>query len=285
MIIAENWKKPLAIAGGCVAVVALGIGLWVLESYLRTAWQVPMGPLVLEDVPAWVDQSPPLCEKIKTVAGGEFFPLQEHVAEALVANLSALAWMADVQVRITPSDVRVRAYWRKPVAMLEMGAVKFYVDQDLVVLDYVDLPHLGIKRVTGVQWPHVPSPGEVLDGNDLKEAIDILVLLECMDIRTAPARPLLAEIESIDVGNYQGRRNAKDPHVVLFARDRTQVFWGAEIGTWGKYLEAKDEEKLASLYSYYKVNGTLMGKVQYIELRPPQHEVPSPMDQYPQAGR
>jgi hypothetical protein len=240
--------------------------------------------LALEEVPAWVDQSPPLQDKIIAAAGGAYLPLQEDVAKALAANLSAVAWVDNVQVRVTPTDVRIRAHWRRPVALVDMATVRFYVDDDLVVRDYVDLPHLAIKRVTGVQWPRVPLLGEVLDGNDLKEAIDILALLECMDIRTTPVRPLLSEIESIDVSNFQGRRNARGPHLVLFAKDGTQVVWGAEIGTWGTHLEARDEEKLARLYSYYKEWGTLMGSVQYIELRAPQYDVPSPIDQYPPAG-
>jgi hypothetical protein len=246
--------------------------------------QAGMGPLALEDPPAWVEESLPLQDKIIAAAGSAYLPLQEDVAKALSANLSAVVWLADVQVHVTPTDVRIRAYWRRPVAMLEMGTVRFYVDQDLVVLDYVDMPHLGIKRVTGVQWPQVPYLGEVLDGNDLREAIDILALLEWMDIRTTPGRPLLSEIEGIDVSNFQGRKSTKDPHVVLFAKDGTHVIWGAEIGTWAKHLEARDEEKLGRLYSYYKECGTLMGLVKYIDLRAPQYEVPSPIDQYPPTG-
>jgi hypothetical protein len=166
-----------------------------------------------------------------------------------------------------------------------MGSVKFYVDQDLVALDYVDLPHLGLKRVTGVKWPAVPQLGEVIDANDLKEAINVLSLIESMDVRTTPAKPLLSEIEGIDVSNYQGRRSEKGPHVVLFARDGTQVIWGAEIGTWGRHMEATDEQKLARLFSYYKEMGRLVGDSKYIDLRAPLREVTTPIDQYPATGR
>jgi hypothetical protein len=285
MTIAEDWKRPLIIAVACTTIMAAAIGLWLLERYLRKAWSVPMGPLVLEDVPAWVDQSPALCDKIRAAAGSDYFPLQEHVAQALAARLNALAWMADVQVETTPSDVRIRAYWRKPVVLVDMGTAKFYVDDYLVVLDYLDLPHMGIKRVTGVQWPQVPSAGEVMDPNDLKEGINILALVESMDVRTTPAKPLLSEIDGIDVSNYQGRHSDKAPHVVLFTKDGTQVIWGAEIGAWGKHMEARDEEKLASLFSYYKTWGTLMGQVKYIDLRAPHLDVTSPIDQYQSTGR
>jgi hypothetical protein len=286
--IADNWKRPLIIAVACTTVMAAALGLWLLERYLRKAWSVPMGPLVLEDVPGWVDRSTPLCDKIRAAAGGDYFPLQEHVAQALASRLDGLAWMADVQVEITPSDVRVRAYWRRPVALVDMGSVRFYVDQDLVVLDYVDLPHLGLKRVTGVRWPHAPQLSEVMDANDLKEAINVLSLIESMDVRATPAKPLLSEIEGIDVSNYQGRRGEKGPHVVLSAKDGTQVVWGAEIGTWGRHMEATDEQKLARLFSFYKEaegQPTLMGRVKYIDLRAPLREVTTPIDQYPATGR
>jgi len=244
-----------------------------------------MGPLVLEDIPVWVDQSPLLHEKITTAVGGATFPLEEDVASGLAAGLSGLVWLEDVQVRVTPEDVRIRGLWRRPAALLAVGSEKFYVDQDRVVLDYVDLPYLGVKWVFGVQLPKVPLPGEVLDRGDLQEAIDLLALLEYMDIRSTPAKPLLAEIEGVDVDNYQGRRNPHKPHVVLVAKDGTQVIWGAEIGAYGRYVEAKEEEKLAGLYSYYKECGTLMGLVKYIDLRALQSEVPSPIDLVPATGR
>jgi hypothetical protein len=285
---AEHWKRPLIIAVACTTFMAAALGLWLLERYLRIAWSVPMGPLVLEDVPGWVDQSTPLCDKIRAAAGGDYFPLQEHVAQALASRLDALAWMADVQVSITPADVRVRAYWRRPLALVEMDGAKFYVDQDLVVLDYLDLPHLGLKRVTGVKWSHIPAPSEVMDANDLKEALNVLGLIESMDVRTTPAKPLLSEIEGIDVSNYQGRRSGKSPHVVLSAKDGTQVVWGAEIGTWGRHMEATDEQKLARLFSFYKEaegQPTLMGRVKYIDLCPPLREITTPIDQYPATGR
>lgn len=284
MTIAEKWKSPLRIAGVAAAVVVVGVGFLLAERSLRTSGSVAMGPLVLEDVPVWVDQSPLLHEKITTAVGGVTFPLEESVASGLAASLRDLVWLEDVQVRVTPEDVRIRALWRRPVALLVIGTERFYVDRDRVVLDYADLPYLSVKRVFGVLWPQAPLPGEVLDGDDLKEAIDLLALLEYMDIRSTPTKPLLAEIEGVDVGNFQGRRNSKGPHLVLVAKDGTQVIWGAEIGAWGRYLEARDEEKLAGLYSYYKECGTLMGLVKYIDLRALQSDVPSPIDLVPATG-
>ena len=78
-----------------------------------------------------------------------------------------------------------------------------------------------------------------------------------MDAQIQPEKPLLAEIQTIDVSNFNGRRNASQPHIVLYAKDGTEIKWGARIGQWHKNLEAKDEEKLAMLYNTFKELGTI----------------------------
>jgi len=47
-------------------------------------------------------------------------------------------------------------------------------------------------------------------------------------------------------------------------------------------MEAKDEEKLAKLYTHYQEFGSLgaEGKVKYINLRSPQDRVYQPIDKY-----
>ena len=125
----------------------------------------------------------------------------------------------------------------------------------------------------------LPPPGEVLQHEDLAAAVAILERLDRMDRITCPKKPLLFEIESIDVSNFNGRHSDKFPHIVLFSRDNTQIIWGAELDNWHRHLEASDEEKLAKLYSFYKENKTLSGKVQIINLRDPQ-EVIQPIDKY-----
>jgi len=52
------------------------------------------------------------------------------------------------------------------------------------------------------------------------------------------------------------------------------------MGKWQQHLELSDEEKLASLYSYYKDYGTLSGGVKFINLRDPRDNIPLPIDKY-----
>jgi len=101
-----------------------------------------------------------------------------------------------------------------------------------------------------------------------------------MDRALVPDKPLLYEIDRINVSNFNGRQNKHRPHIVLYSRDNTEIMWGAEVGQWQRHLESTDEQKLAKLYSYYKEFGTLSGGVKYINLRDPRDKIPLPIDKY-----
>jgi hypothetical protein len=91
---------------------------------------------------------------------------------------------------------------------------------------------------------------------------------------------LLEQIESINVANYKGRRNAREPHIILRSKDDAQIIYGAQVGEWGRYMEATDEQKLAKLYTHFRDHGSLSagGKLKYINLRNPQDRVYLPID-------
>jgi hypothetical protein len=80
--------------------------------------------------------------------------------------------------------------------------------------------------------------------------------------------------------NYNGRKNDRRPHIILYAKDNTEITWGAELGKWQRHLESTDEQKLAKLYGYYKEYGTLSGRAKYINLRDPRDKIPLPIDRY-----
>ena len=100
-----------------------------------------------------------------------------------------------------------------------------------------------------------------------------------MDKLVTPDKPLLYEIDRVDVSNFNGRENSKLAHIVLYAKDNTQIIWGAEIGKWQQHFESTDVQKIANLYEHYKEYGTLLG-VKYIILRDPQDNIPLPIDKY-----
>ena len=99
------------------------------------------------------------------------------------------------------------------------------------------------------------------------------------DIAVSPDKPLLRQIDRIDVANFEGRKNKREPHISLYTKEGTQVIWGAELGTWQRHLESPDDDKLAKLYTYYQQYGTLSG-VKYINLRDHQQKIYLPVDKY-----
>lgn len=200
-------------AGGIGFVLALGVGFGLLDKYVEKA--VPAsrktGSLELVNVPVWVNEG--LKQKIYAAAAayGEDLSLDEDAARSVQHNMETLiAWLSDVKVRTTHEKIVVEAHYRKPLALVKRGLQKFYIDEDLVVLDYLPMPHLPIVRVAGLSaMAAVPQPGEVWKRGDIAAAAAILVRLDRMDKLVTRDKPLLLEIDSIDVSNYSGHQNKR----------------------------------------------------------------------------
>jgi len=261
----------------CICVAA-GASLYFMKKYIRSTTPVQTGPLVLQDVPEWVGTE--LKTKILAAAGYKNLELDEKAARLVAENLESVGWLDKVKIQTTHESIIIKGKWRKPLALVKSGLNKFYVDAERVVLDFVPMPNLPVVQVKGVSITKTPAVGRVLESQDITAAVTVLDALDQMDKSVTPDRPLLNEIESIDVSNFNGRQNRYRPHIVLYAKDNTEIIWGAEFGTWQKHLEATDEEKLAKLYSYYKEYGSLLGGAKYINLRDPQDNIPQPIDRY-----
>jgi hypothetical protein len=268
--------KILSIA---CAVAVIGLLLIYAEKYVKSTRNIQSGPVVLVGAPGWV--GPQLKEQILAHAGGREFPLDENIAAQIQKNLSLSAWLDKVDVLTTNDSFEVSAKFRKPVAVIKSGLSPFYIDEEQVVLDYVPMPHLLIVEIRGLTPVAImPKFGHVWRRDDLNAAIMLIDRINRRDRMETSVKPLLSEIAAIDVSNYQGRENSSGPHIVLYTHDNIEIQWGAELDAWQKYLESTDEEKLAKLYGYYKENGTLSGRVQYINLRDPIDNIPLPIDRY-----
>lgn len=273
------WVTIVKVAAVICFLAASGAFLRFAEGYVQSAAPTQEGSLILVDVPDWVKWD--LQNLVAQVAGGTRFPLTEDTAEVLARNLSAMSWLHDIHVRVTHDSVLVRAQWRKPVIRIEIRETSsnIYIDENLVVIDYMPMPHLPIVKAAGVSQNIVPLPGQKFDQGDVSAAVQLALLLNQTDAAYAPKTPLLEQIASIDVSNYKGRNDAQKEHIVLNTKDRAQIIWGAEIGEYVKFGEASDEEKLASLYGYYKESGSF-AEAKYINLRYPQGRVYLPIDKY-----
>jgi hypothetical protein len=261
---------------------AVGAGIFFLDKYVKTAVPVAesKGPIKLVSPPDWLSDE--LKERIITVAGAGHNDLQlDNDAARLVAqNLTSLAWLEQFQVQTTGQDILIKAEFRKPEALIMTGRQQFYVDENLVVLDYMPMPKLHVVLVKGAQIPTVPPAGQLLQRDDLQAAVALLALLHKMDAMAAVKRPLINQIQSVDVSNFQGRRDRREPHILLHTTDETQIIWGAEPGSSQQYMEAREDEKLAMLYSFYEENTDPANRVKYIELRYPRKRVPQPLNSF-----
>jgi len=275
-----GFLKVLAVI--CVF-AALAVGLVFLDKYVKKvapAWGETIDVELIEP-PAWVNQ--PLRDKIIAAATvGEDVKLDEDVVRLIASNLAQrVAWLQKVKVQATHDKILIQADYRKPIALVTSGLRKFYVDAEMVVLDFLPMPNLPVVAVKGLSpITKMPPVGKVWQREDLAAAVAILARLDRMDKLVTPDKPLLYEIDSIDVSNFKGRENSRSAHIILYAKDNTEIIWGAEIDAWSQHLEAKDEEKLAKLYNYYKEFGKLSGGAKYIDLRTPQDTVPLPIDKY-----
>jgi hypothetical protein len=273
----------ISAAMGIGFILALWNGLNSLETYVKnnpSAWE-NTSTLKLIDVPGWVNE--PLKEKIFAAAAPNQNIIPNEESARIVRNNIAMqiAWLDEIRVQTTHDSINIKGRWRRPLALVRSSLNKFYVDSDLVVLDFVPIPNLPVVRVEGLPLIiKTPPPGIVLQRDDLAAAIAILAHLERMDKIVTPDKPLLYEIDSIDMSNFRGRANTRFPHIVLYTKDNTEIIWGAEVGAWQKHLESTDEHKLAKLYEYYKTHGSLLGGVKYINLRDPQDNIPLPIDKY-----
>lgn len=279
----EARKRTLIAAIKVAAVMCLfvagGAFLRYAEGYVGTAKPVGQATLDLLDVPGWVNWD--LRTKVIGAAGGSQFPIVEDTAEVVAKNLAPMSYLDDVRVEVTHEAVRVKARWRRPVALIQRGPAKFYVDADLVVLDYMPMAHLPIVEIEGVGTNFTPpAPGTAFDQADLAAAVRLIVALNRMDTEVSPRHPLLQQIASVDVNNYNGRKNHGKPHIVLHAKDGTELLWGAELGEWAKLLEATDEQKLAKLYVHYAQFPALSTGGKYVNLYDPQDKIPQPIDKY-----
>jgi hypothetical protein len=277
----KNQSRLRSILNIVVVFGVSGLLIWLFvfaERYLKNNYANQSGPLVFEDVPQWVEET--LLDEVYTAVGGYEFILDEFAAKSIGEALQSVAWLGQIRVRVARDGIHAEAKWRKPLGIIKQGADRFYVDADLVLLD--DFPlNLPLVMVKGIRVDIPLRSGMQLNAADLAEALKLIALLDRMDQEMIPSKPLLREIEYVEMANYMGRQNRSGSHIELIAKDGTTVQWGAELGQWGKYMEVSDKEKLAKLYTFYKDCGyLLMGESKYINLRDSKYEVPTPTRGY-----
>jgi len=266
-----------------IILAGIGVGFYYLEEHVTQSNVAEIEPqLELMSVPAWVNQD--LEQKVYAAATSYTNGLRvnekaaQYVHKGLADNVK---WLTDIRVQAAGNTIRVFAGWRRPVATIQLRRETFYVDRDLVLLDDVPLPEMHLPEIRGLDTGSlVPRPGLHLDRDDLKAAVHLLILLERMDRQLTPEQPLIAELKTVDVTNYDGRNRRDASHIILYAVDDTPIKWGAEPDRWQRHAEAPDKDKLAKLYGYYIEYGTLQTGAKHIDLRQPHGRIIRPGEDF-----
>ncbi|MCI0499026.1 MAG: hypothetical protein L0Y36_05025 [Planctomycetales bacterium] len=275
-------KITLSIMFLTVLVAGGAIGLIYLDRYVKTdaAEKTPDGSLKLSDAPAWLNQD--WVDALVKTAGGKRFALDQDSARLVARRLEGLSWLADVRVQTTPEFLEVSATYRRPLGWVQANRNrKVYLDIEMHVLDYIPVTAIPVIQITGLAKTTVPEPGQVWLADDAKAAIELLNRLYLMDIQFQQKqnipKPLMDEIENIDVSNFAARNSRSAPNIILNVKDGTRIYWGAAWGQSAVYLEADENVKLARLYEYFiDHNHTLQGSAKNIELRWLEDSIPRP---------
>lgn len=274
--ISTGVKVTLAIMAVAILIAGGAIGLIYMDRYVKTTVspENAAGPLAYVQLPVWVNQE--WKDSIYKIVGDGPFPLNEKSAQTIARQLETISWLSNVKTQVTPEYIKVQADYRKPVGLVNVSrSRKYYLDIDMVVLDYMPLDTLPIIEITGIASPKsIPDPGLHWQAEDAAAAVQLLDYLYRCDTyylnENRIQKPLLDEIASVDVSNFAARKsNSPDrPHIYLKVLDGTQVKWGAAIGQGNRYLEAKAEKKRERLYQFFlDNNNSLQGSAKFIELR------------------
>ncbi len=291
---AASAKRVAALIVAGIALGCAAIAFGYMDRYVHTLSPVTeqMGQLELIAPPEWIN--PELQATIAAAAGGYYFPLDEDIAEIIAARLQGLSWIYNTRIRTTSKTVQIYAGYRKPTAVIKSGSKKYYLaliaPDDLpweqgkpkvMLLDYIELDTLPVVEIKELSLRRLPVAGDILQSADITSAVELLTVLGRMDEISCADAPLLDQLASIDISNFAGRKNKNSSHIVLYAKDGTPIYWGAAYGDSTLYLEAPEQEKLATLYTFYKEYGNTIQCVKNaicksIDLRYAQMRVPRP---------
>lgn len=270
--------------------VVLSLGFWILigtaillsfrylNQYIVSEYSraEKTGPLKLLNVPDWVEES--WIEAVRASVGNGSFALNEESARQVFEKLTAFSWLDQVRIRTTPDCLQAEAMYRKPVLRVKAaGGRRLYLDGEGKVMEAPELTLQHIVELKGLPAERIGEVGQFCRAEEVSAVLDLLKILERMDEKCCPEKPLRNEIAFVDVSNWTRRQKTSQPQIVLGAQDGTPVYWGAPYGKAALYLEADETEKLSCLYTFYSQNSyRLQGKVKYLELRTPIGQRPRP---------
>ena len=260
--------------------VAVVVGFRHLEKYVAHIAQQRQISLTVElkNPPPWISEQ--LISEICLATGinSNDDLLDESLTMQWATALNRNPWVKRVNNIHKRYDGRVvlDCELRRPLAKVQRHGRTCYIDFEGVVLPYS--PTFGHLVSLSGHGGDLPQPGESITAAPLIAGIEVLQLILRIDEQMPQQERLWQELASIDVSNYEGRRDSTRPHLALYTRGNTEIRWGAAVGNYLPYYEAPDKLKLTTLYREFKQTGSL-DHYQYVELRNHRKEKADPLKQ------
>ncbi len=227
------WIAPL------IAGAAWGVG-W-LEDYVRARPEFLAPPTIhLANAPDGLEDSiRSVIDPVIQVGWNE-----PNLCKDIGQALERSAWVRRVRQirRYADGSVIVSADYRTPAALVQSGG-EFYLLAD----DGVRLPgrygyDASLVVVQGTV-AGVPGQGERWAGRDVSAALEVIRLLRDM--------PFFDQVTGVLVGNYDGRRDNREPHIVLAtAPAGSRIVWGSAPGE--EIEENFPEDKIRILWENFR---------------------------------
>ncbi|HEV8604410.1 MAG TPA: hypothetical protein VGQ99_03535 [Tepidisphaeraceae bacterium] len=264
-----------------VAVILLGGGaiafVTMRQHVLRDLSYPPAPPvLVLKNRPAWMSEA--LAEQI--LRGAQPKAVRSALDHEFIAEIGKVlernAWVRQVkQVRrvygkAAGDTVELDCEFRAPIALVAFKSDYILVDGEGIRLPEKfgpsTLPRIllgpdgkmNLRIIEGVAAMPPFVDGQKWVGEDLAAGLDLAKLLY--------GRPFSEEIERINVGNFKGRKSARDAQIVLITKYRSEVRWGEPIKL-SFYAELPPVQKLERLALICQKYGRVDGGHSWVDIR------------------
>jgi len=259
----------------------VGAGYYYADEYVEQRVGLSAQPLiiVLKNRPPWMNDF--LVEQIAALAR----PIGPHSIfdhKLLVDTAEMLGrnpWVRQVRsvrrayTRRPGDTLEIDCEYRAPVALVKWGAFYWLVDEhgvrlserftepDVANIQFGPDGRTRIRVIEGVKHapPHVA--GELWPGDDVRGGLKMVQYL--FD------RIYTDQILRVDVANFGGRVDLKDPQLVLKTSFATQIWWGRPPSDEDvdSFIEVSTSRKLNDLRLAWEQFGRVDGKHKCLDIR------------------
>ena len=264
-----------------IVLLACGTGFALVRRHVEQRLAFPGKPpaVMLKHRPAWMSDFVAQQVATQVAPRGAHSAFDHTMLVEITRMLKTNPWIMKVRgVRRLygkgPGDtLEIDCDFRTPAALVRNDDVYYLIDRNGVRLpeEYApaDVPRVvetpdgrtNILIIEGVARPAPRVAGQKWTGADLRAGLDMAALL--LD----PAnQPFTHEIRKISVENFNGRRYAREAHLVLFTKYGSEIRWGRPRNA--PAFEIDPGRKLDYLRRVYQQYGRVDGNQPYgIDIR------------------